>query len=156
MKGTPCILYITDTYIIDNVDNDYYKDFVSFNRSKNYERYCQGQNIKHTEQVAYRKILKSGKVSDRWEWLPGNPYTPLHLCDLCSKISTPKKIQYRPMCYKWDADNRKRYWEGRQSGILCMGCWNKVRHIVKREEEVEQSRLLINAINREVKKCQTS
>jgi len=94
-----------------------------------------------------------GKQRYRGTTYHENPTTWLRTCDLCGKISTPKKIQYRSNEAYWNWHNKKDY-GAKRMGTLCMSCWNKVRPLVKQEETYEKTRLLINKLNRERLICQ--
>jgi hypothetical protein len=88
--------------------------------------------------------LKSGKYGKsllmQTAW-----YSPWQQCRLCGIWGVPKKVQYRPCCYLW---------EKRREPIYCMGCWNKVRAIVRREEDAEFAARAARKIVTEARKWQ--
>jgi hypothetical protein len=91
---------------------------------------------------------QEGKHRDRW-WYWEYPHTKLVECELCGFRSTPKKVSHRGDTFGWNFESRKDYTTKTKS-TLCMGCWNKVRPIVKRQEEAEECRSIINKINRSI------
>lgn len=140
--------YINETVIIDNITNDYYNDHRKFIFNKEYSRYVKDACVEYAGHVSLYRILKSGKVSKSCDYLGGYPYTPLRVCELCSLLSTPKRIQYRWDCFSWDM-SKKEWFKSNKDGVLCMSCWNKLKPVMKREREVDLNRYLINKINRE-------
>lgn len=48
------------------------------------------------------------------------PYTVLVQCQSCGRIGPPKRVQYRSLL----------------DLVLCMGCWNRIRAIKKRRDEI--------------------
>jgi len=79
------------------------------------------------------------------------PSTTLKECQLCGKLSTPKKIVRRWSVYRWNANGKHDY-ETESKDTLCMGCWNKIRVLVKRQEVCDQSRRLIAKLKEETRK----
>ena len=88
------------------------------------------------------------------------PSTTLKMCEVCGFSSTPKKVHYRSMIYGWNVDKTiNGTWldySQESKTTLCMKCWNKIRPIVKAEEEANKNQLLINKLNREMGKWQKS
>lgn len=81
-----------------------------------------------------------------------NPVTPLYVCDVCGKRSTPKKIHIRSDVYGW---NKSSYLsEEKSKGLLCTGCWNRVKAVVKKQREADEIRYLKDKLYREVLKWQ--
>lgn len=78
-----------------------------------------------------------------------NPVTELRKCDLCGKVSTPKKVQHRPLVWRWDK-HKNDYSDSKST--LCMGCWNKTRRLVERQEKLDELIKLQRKILREVAK----
>ena len=112
--------------------------------------------VGETEDGYWYNFCKKGNMSWARAIYERNPFTELRTCDLCGKTSTPKKVQYRSLCIRWNVDDKKHDFETRGKDTLCMGCWNKVRIVVKRQNEVETNRRLINKLNRERLKWQKS
>lgn len=77
-----------------------------------------------------------------------NPVTKLSECEICGKISTPKKVNYKSGLYGWLDANKKT--------TLCMGCFNKVSVLVNKEKEAKEIKALIKKLNSERLKCQRS
>ena len=96
---------------------------------------------------------KKGNLSWCRAFFNKNPVINLNTCQLCGKVSTPKKVQTRIDCWGWNRENKKDY-SFKSKHMLCMSCWNKVKPIVNRKEESEELRLIINRLNRERLKCQ--
>lgn len=83
-----------------------------------------------------RKDGKPGALVSHSLW-----FTPLRTCVRCGKVGVPKKVQYRSMCHQVGF-----------SGMLCMGCWNVIRPIVKAQTESNFLSWAIGKIQREVRK----
>ena len=79
------------------------------------------------------------------------PSTTLRECQLCGKLSTPKKITCRNDVFRWNVTDKNDY-ETEGKNTLCMGCWNKIRVLVKRQEVCDQSRRLIAKLKEETRK----
>lgn len=77
-------------------------------------------------------------------------YSPLFVCELCEKLGPKKKIQYRNDCYLYE--HRDRYRSG--TPLLCMGCWNKIRPLVKRIREAQENDKLIRKMKRELRELE--
>lgn len=80
-------------------------------------------------------------------WM-NNPVTKLNTCDLCGKTSTPKKVNYRNDVYRWNGQGKDDY--SPSKSLLCMSCWNKVKPLVKREEEADEMKRFINHMKKEI------
>ena len=143
------IHYVSDDCIIDNVNNDYLNEHIKFIWSKEYEKNTKQKCIKYDGVVFVYRILKSGKVSKNSKRIWGRPFIPLHVCELCSRIGTPKKVQHRPHCFSWDKSIEDQCGVVLKTGLLCMGCWNKLRRIIKMQTDVEFNFMLISRIYRE-------
>jgi len=83
------------------------------------------------------RILKSGKKSIRFFDTTYTEATPLFQCDFCKKISTPKKVQYKYTL---------------EFSYLCCGCWNKLRVIEKKQNQIEE----IMKITRKLRRLSTN
>lgn len=81
-------------------------------------------------------------------WLE-NPVTKLETCQLCGKTSTPKKVSHRIVIYRWNCHDKKD-WSCESKSVLCMGCWNKVRPLVEREDEADDMKRFINQVKKEI------
>jgi len=79
-----------------------------------------------------------------------NPITEIRRCELCGKISTPKKIQSRSDIFHWDSE-RKDYTKKNKS-MLCMGCYNKIKPLVYKKRDIDDLIKLQKAIIRKVRK----
>lgn len=128
----------------------------------NFLAYCNEKAI-----VWYNHNKTGGPASKSWRRSHyfHMPVTWLRTCDLCGVMGTPKKIQYRSLCYDWHLRSKQDYKKeyGNLKGYflstyrkgeggkntLCMGCWNKVRVIVKAQNEAEDIDRLKNKLNRE-------
>jgi hypothetical protein len=95
-----------------------------------------------------RKILANGKPGNKWFQIPV-PYTPLNECDICGKKSTPKKVHLRTGIYGWNRKSTDDF-ATQSKGVLCMGCWNKVRVLCKREQEAHDVRAFINQLQKDI------
>lgn len=86
----------------------------------------------------------------RWEYTK-NPVTELITCELCGKLSTPKKVHSRSRCWGWNLD-RENYGNPdiKEKSVLCCGCWNKVKPIVKRQEEADEMKRILNQFKKEI------
>lgn len=79
------------------------------------------------------RLLKDGRPSTKRFDSYFRYYTPLYICEICKKMSTPKHVNYK---YRLGYD------------YLCMSCWNKLRPIEKKQEEVKEVKKLINKLKR--------
>jgi len=87
---------------------------------------------------------ESWKRADRIE----HPTTWLNTCGGCGKKSTPKKIHYRSDVAGWNKENSRDYLAECKS-VLCMSCWNKIKPIVSKQEDIEENKKLLNKLNKE-------
>jgi hypothetical protein len=69
-------------------------------------------------------------------------YTPLRTCEQCGKVSTPKKVQQRSLCYGVLG----------YSGMLCTGCWNVIRLIAYAQDDAKFVKWAAGKIQREARK----
>ena len=99
-------------------------------------------------------------------------YTKLNTCELCKRTSTPKNVNVKYDCMYWDLPSKHEWKKENKTlkgyflhfysnakedtGMLCVGCWNKVRVIVKRQEEAEELTKLSNKLKREELKWRKS
>jgi hypothetical protein len=101
-------------------------------------------NYGFTSNVTF-KTLKSGKLS-KIPIIEHIYFTPLRECELCGKISTPKKIQYRTRCFGWGKENKHDY-EFKTHGMLCMRCWNIVERLIcNKERQIKELNKLTNKL----------
>jgi len=88
---------------------------------------------------------KDGSFGKRWlrksSW-----YCPLRTCGLCGKVSTPKKVQYRPCVGCWYGDDEY----SSEKWTLCMGCWNKARVVSNNQDKAKELTRQINKLKREI------
>lgn len=80
--------------------------------------------------------------------------TPLYKCDVCGKVSVPKNVNYRADCYRWNCDNNE--WTIESKDMLCTGCWNKIRALVKKETEIYEVKKLSKTLEKEARKWRRS
>ena len=109
---------------------------------------------KHGYFVNHNK--KGGKCEKSYGWSSyiKYPFTKLRQCELCLKLSTPKKIQERDV-ENWDLAPYiswpKNKWKPSKT-ILCMGCRNNVKPIYVNREKIIENKILINKLKREMTK----
>ncbi len=108
-----------------------------------------------TENGYWFNFCKKGNHSFKRAEFWGNPVTMLNECALCGKKSTPKKVHCRNGVYGWNREHRKDF-SFINKNTLCMGCWNKVRVVVKRKEQADEIRRLTGKLYREALKWQKS
>ena len=82
---------------------------------------------------------KDGRLG-AWRQDIGLWYTPLSKCDLCGKVSTPKKVNARNDCFNYEL------WKC--TPVLCTGCWNKVRPIARLHSELQELKSVGNKLRR--------
>ena len=70
-------------------------------------------------------------------------------CDLCGKEGTAATIYTRNDVRGWNFDGRHDY-TTKPKDCLCMACWNKVRAIVRKEEQADECRRLLNKLTRSI------
>ncbi len=87
-------------------------------------------------------------------------FSKLENCFLCNKLGTKKRVSARNDCYGWnneirvrEKDRYKAHEDYTKNYLLCTGCWNKIKPIAKRLNEVDEIRILINKLDREISKC---
>ena len=87
------------------------------------------------------------------------PKTTLNTCDLCGKTSTPKRVHYRSDIWGWDVPCSKSgriNWKIHEPGsksCLCTGCWNKVKPLANKQDEIIETQRFINKLNKEQRAC---
>ena len=103
-------------------------------------------------------IKKNGKPGMRLDFR-SRDVTPLMNCAMCHHLKTPRKI--RTSFYLWyvaEQITKKNYYQYYDASKcdLCIGCWNKVRAIEKKEnklkENIKQTKELTTFIYREKKR----
>lgn len=74
------------------------------------------------------------------------PCTELRKCERCSFLSTPKKVSLR-----YDVATLESHLSGTyvKAKMLCMGCWNKYRPLVKCMKDHRETKYLIYRLNKE-------
>ncbi len=103
-----------------------------------------GESFNYTPRI--KKNGKEGVLLDDIR------YTKLRKCELCGKISTPKKITLRFCVNGWDSKYSYKFHMSKI--MLCMGCLNKVRPVHKAKKEAERIKTLTGRLYKEVLKCQ--
>lgn len=93
---------------------------------------------------------------DRKLMFEEHPRTTLITCDVCGKTSTPKKVQERTDCWGWNIANPNKDHVTPSKHTLCMGCWNKVRPLVRKAELYRETKSLINKLNKEQRQWRKS
>ena len=107
--------------------------------------------VRETEDGFYVNYNGSKKHTSRTCFIQF-PSTALVECELCHKIGVPKKIHDRNDVYGWTRDGRNdNTFEPKT--CLCMSCWNKVKALVKRQDETNEIKRLISKLTREELKC---
>lgn len=109
--------------------------------------------VKHFQNGFWANFNKSkeAKYSLKSSEFYKYPSTTLKNCDLCGRLSTPKKIVYRSYIYGWNQKDKNDYLT-KSKDYLCMGCWNKVRALVKKQNICDENRRLISKIKLEIAK----
>jgi hypothetical protein len=92
-------------------------------------------------------LLKNGKPGKRIRFVHFH-YTPINYCDVCGKFGRPKKVQERNGVWGWNIP--KGDYSSKSKNMLCMGCWNVVRALKKRERESDELRKFINKLQRTI------
>jgi len=76
-----------------------------------------------------------------------NPVTILNECEICHKISTPKKIHERRTSVFYDRETYN------NKSCLCMSCWNKAKSLEKRTREIEELKTLTYQLKKVSRVC---
>ena len=97
-----------------------------------------------------QKIKKDGNLSQRTE-IHFIYYTEINACDLCGKLGPPRKVRLRDDVAGWNVEKTDREYKG--IDILCTGCWNKVKPIVKNMKYLKEAKKLVNKTIKEVRQC---
>ena len=90
------------------------------------------------------------RYKGRWNFTK-NPQSILLECQICQKIGTRRRICERSGIYGWDSEKRYGCPIGPSKTRLCMGCFNKVRAIVKKQIEADKNRILLNKLIGEIR-----
>lgn len=80
------------------------------------------------------------RLHAEWDWMPPTKqrrshrlvytyreYCPLYVCQRCSRAGSGRQVQYRSGVYAAMG--------GRS--LLCIGCWNQVRPVIRRQEAID-------------------
>ena len=110
---------------------------------------------------------KDGTIGDNTPWVSVPPlmWSPLNQCSMCKKLGEKRQVRSRPDAayWWWPAFKTDKEWReySREewlkygdscpwSSVLCTGCWNKARAIVRRKAECHQTIKLIKKAQREI------
>lgn len=107
--------------------------------------------LKETENGAWYNFNKTAVKSWARAEYRENPTTKLNQCSLCGRMSVPKKVCERNDVWGWNLNNGV---SGTSKGMLCMGCWNKVKAVVKRRTDADKIKRATNQLNRRLQQCQ--
>ena len=77
----------------------------------------------------------------RYEYI-ANPVTILIQCENCLTLSTPRKVNHKS---KSGFFIGSKYSDYIPSKTLCMGCWNQIRPLVKRLDDLETALKLVRS-----------
>lgn len=91
------------------------------------------------------------EVSPAWT-VPSGPMTTLNACDICGRLGTRRRVTHRHHIYRWNSDG-PRDWKTPSKHMLCVGCWNKARALVRAISEADEIRRLGRKLHREALKC---
>ena len=97
----------------------------------------------------YRYQRKDGKPGRLMHRL-GPEYTTLNACDVCGKLGIPRKVRVRNDVFGWNGESEKD-WTTPSKDMLCTGCWNKVRAIVRKRDEANSCRRMLNKLTRTIR-----
>ena len=95
------------------------------------------------------RVLKSGKLSKR-VYSIFIPYTEINVCEVCGKIGTPRRVTIRNDVWGWNRESKEDYVTEPKMGMLCVGCWNRVRTLVYREDKIDEIRSFIKKLERTI------
>ncbi len=95
------------------------------------------------------RVLKSGKLSKKCYsvWIP---YTLINVCEVCGKLGPPRRVTIRNDVWGWNRLSNKDYVTEPKRGMLCVGCWNRVRPLVYREDKLDEIRSFIKKLERTI------
>lgn len=71
-------------------------------------------------------------------WYHQHEFTVLRVCESCGKFGTPRKISHRNDCYVPYVG----------TPLLCCGCWNRARALLRKKEGLEALRKLVKQLLR--------
>lgn len=95
------------------------------------------------------RLLKSGKPGKTWTILGMYAECPVGQCETCGRFGSATWVKvwfYEP--YRAWIDHQLNY-ERPRTPVQCLGCFNKVRPLLKARETVLENEALIRQINRE-------
>lgn len=90
---------------------------------------------------------KAEGQGQRWSFHE-NPVADLRTCDICGRIGAAKRVCYRNDVYRWNVDWKD--YTTTSKHMLCTGCWNKVRALVRKERKAGECSLLLNKLTRSI------
>jgi hypothetical protein len=107
-----------------------------------------GKRVKFDFSASDGFMAKAEGPGHRWSFHK-NPVADLRTCDICGKVGAAKRVCSRSDVYRWNVEDRNDYATATKD-MLCMGCWNKVRAIVRKEDEADECRRLLNKLTRSI------
>jgi hypothetical protein len=88
----------------------------------------------------------NGTLGKKLEWLCFAKCSELITCEFCGLVRSSKYIKYRSDVACVEIDDK--YYDK-----LCTGCWNKLKPILKKEQELRELKKLTNKLKRERLSC---
>jgi hypothetical protein len=82
---------------------------------------------------------------------PTGPTTSLNTCELCGRKGTRRRVTIRNDTHGWNRETRGD-WGTPSKDMLCVGCWNRVRVIVRKKLAADEIRRLGNQLYNEALK----
>ncbi len=76
-----------------------------------------------------------------------NKFSYIAECDLCKKRGSASRIYHRSDVHGWDWSSSDENYKQSKTD-LCMGCWNKVRAVQKKQREADEIKRLTNKLNK--------
>lgn len=71
-------------------------------------------------------------------------------CCLCGKEGTATTIYTRTGIGGWDLESRIEIYTKKTKDCICMACWNKVRAIVRKQDEADECRRFLKKLARSI------
>jgi hypothetical protein len=72
-------------------------------------------------------------------------YTPFRECQLCGFRHGPRKVHERSCIYGWDLEVQH---DRGSKTMLCTGCWNKARAVIRLNDEAYALKRQMNALQK--------
>ena len=95
----------------------------------NFAKRVAGRNINVLKEYDWGFLVntnKKGNLSEKRALELVNPITMLNECEVCGRLSTPRRVCNRSDVYGWDISKANPF---KSKTMLCVRCWNRAAKI---------------------------